>query len=194
MTKRATILITLALLLGAGLTPAAAQDGATFFNDTPTTEIYTVTRSVLKSLGWDIDKEDRAVGWIRTDSRRLDGENFGVYAKGVKHRLRVVINRQDANRSTVTVERRVYKEERILFVDKEEDIKTDIARSRRILDEIVRILSGRLCGAFSPSPGRGPAARCSPPAWAGRPSMIRARARPPRSPGRCWAGAGPRYG
>ena len=45
-----------------------------------------MTRSVLKSLGWDIDKEDRDVGWIRTDSRRLDGDNFGVFAEGVKHR------------------------------------------------------------------------------------------------------------
>ena len=141
MTKRATILVTLALLLGAGLTPAAAQDGAPRTFNAPTDRVYTVTRSVLKSLGWDIDKEDRAVGWIRTDSRRLDGENFGVYAKGVKHRLRVVINRQDANRSTVTVERRVYKEERILFVDKEEDIKTDDRSvEKHILDEIGRSL------------------------------------------------------
>ncbi len=100
-----------------------------------------MTRSVLKSLGWDIDKEDRAVGWIRTDSRRMDGDNFGVYAKGVKHRLRLVITRQDANRTTVTVERRVYKEERILFVDKEEDIKTDDRSvEKRILDEIGRSL------------------------------------------------------
>jgi hypothetical protein len=141
MTKRATILVTLALLLAAGLTPTAAQDGAIRTFNAPTDRVYTVTRSVLKSLGWDIDKEDRAVGWIRTDSRRLDGENFGVYAKGVKHRLRVVINRQDANRSTVTVERRVYKEERILFVDKEEDIKTDDRSvEKRILDEIGRSL------------------------------------------------------
>lgn len=141
MTKRATILVTLALLLAAGLTPAAAEDGATRTFNVPTDRVYTVTRSVLKSLGWDIDKEDRAVGWIRTDSRRLDGENFGVYAKGVKHRLRVVINRQDANRSIVTVERRVYKEERILFVDKEEDIKTDDRSvEKRILDEIGRSL------------------------------------------------------
>jgi hypothetical protein len=81
------------------------------------------------------------VGWIRTDSRRMDGDNFGVYAKGVKHRLRLVITRQDANRTTVTVERRVYKEERILFVDKEEDIKTDDRSvEKRILDEIGRSL------------------------------------------------------
>jgi hypothetical protein len=141
MTKRATILVTLALLLGAGLTPAAAQDGATRTFNAPADRDYTVTRSVLESLGGDIDKEDRAVSWIRTDSRRLDGDNFGVYAKGVKHRLRVVINRQDADRSTVTVERRVYKEERILFVDKEEDIKTDDRSvEKQILDEIGRSL------------------------------------------------------
>jgi len=47
---------------------------------------FAVTRAVPKSLGWDIDKEDRDVGWIRTDSRRLHGDNFGVDAKGVKHR------------------------------------------------------------------------------------------------------------
>ncbi len=141
MTTRATILVTLALLLGAGLTPAAAQDGATRTFNAPVDRVYPVTRSVLKSLGWDIDKEDRTVGWIRTDSRRLDGENFGVYAKGVKHRLRVVVSRQDAGRCTVTVERRVYKEERILFVDKEEDIKTDDRSvEKRILDEIGRSL------------------------------------------------------
>ena len=139
MTKR-TILVTLVLLLATGFTSAAAQDGATRTFNAPTDRVYTVTRSVLKSLGWDIDKEDRAVGWIRTDSRRLDGENFGVYAKGVKHRLRVV-NRQDPGRSTVTVERRVFKEERILFVDKEEDIKTDDrAVEKQILDEIGRSL------------------------------------------------------
>ena len=141
MTKRATILVTLALLLAAGLTPAAAQGGASRAFNSPTDRVYPVTRSVLKSLGWDIDKEDRAVGWIRTDSRRLDGDDFGVYAKGIKHRLRVVVNRQDPGRSIVTVERRVYKEERIFFVDKEEDIKTDDRSvEKQILDEIGRSL------------------------------------------------------
>jgi len=128
------------LLAGAGPRPARAQDTSRTFN-APADRVFTVTRSVLKSLGWDIDKEDRDVGWIRTDSRRLDGDNFGVYAKGVKHRLRLVINREGTSRTTVTVERRVYKEERILFVDKEEDIKTDDRSvEKRILDEIGRSL------------------------------------------------------
>jgi hypothetical protein len=135
----AAALVLLALGLAGGLRDASAQETRTY--NAPADRVFTVARSVLKSLGWDIDKEDRAVGWMRTDSRRLDGDNFGMYAKGVKHRLRVVVNRQDASRTSVTVERRVYKEERILFVDKEEDIKTDDRSvEKRILDEIGRSL------------------------------------------------------
>ena len=86
----------------------------------PPDRVFTVTRSVPKSLGWDVDKEDRDVG---TDSRRLDGDNL------------------DASRTAVTVERRVYEEERILFVAKEEDLKTDDRSvEKRILDEIGRSL------------------------------------------------------
>jgi hypothetical protein len=88
------------LLAGGGPRPARAQDSSRTFS-APADRVFTVTRSVLKSLGWDIDKEDRDVGWIRTDSRRL----------------------------------------RILFVDKEEDIKTDDRSvEKRILDEIGRSL------------------------------------------------------
>jgi hypothetical protein len=136
----AAVLVLGALLAAGGRGLTQAQDTSRTFN-APADRVFTVTRSVLKSLGWDIDKEDRDVGWIRTDSRRMDGEDFGVYAKGVKHRLRLVIGRPDANRTTVTVERLVYKEERILFVDKEEDIKTDDRSvEKRILDEIGRSL------------------------------------------------------
>ena len=126
------------LLAGSG---AAIADDARRTFAAPPDRVFTVTRSVLESLGWDIDKEDRDVGWIVTDSRRLDGDNFGVYAKGVEHRLRVSVRRLDGGRSSVSVERRVYKEERILFVDKEEDIKTDDRSvEKRILDEIGRSL------------------------------------------------------
>lgn len=126
------------LLTGAGA--ALADDAGRTFT-APPDRVFTVTRSVLKSLGWDIDKEDRDVGWMVTDSRRLDGDNFGVYARGVKHRLRVSVKRLDGSRSSVSVERRVYKEERILFVDKEEDVETDDRSvEKRILGEIGRSL------------------------------------------------------
>jgi hypothetical protein len=99
--RLAAVLVLGVLVAGAGPRPAQAQDPS-------------------RTSGWDIDKEDRDVGWIRTDSRRLDGDNFGVYAKGVEHR---------------------YKDERILFVDEEEDIKTDDRSvEKRILDEIGRSL------------------------------------------------------
>ena len=134
----AAVLVLGGLLAGSG---AAIADDASRTFAAPPDRVFTVTRSVLESLGWDIDKEDRDVGWIVTDSRRLDGDNCGVYAKGVEHRLRVSVRRLDGGRSSVSVERRVYKEERILFVDKEEDIKTDDRSvEKRILDEIGRSL------------------------------------------------------
>lgn len=143
MMRRLTVWLGLALLMGLGsdVPAAGAAEAMTRVYGAPVDRVWTVTRSVLKSLGWDIDKEDRDVGWIRTDSRRLDGENYGVYAKGVKHRLRLVVKGQEGGKTAVTVERRVYKEERILFVDKEEDIKTDDRSvEKRILEEIGRSL------------------------------------------------------
>ena len=57
----------------------------------PVERAWSTTLAVLKHLGWDIDKEDRAIGWITTDSRRVGGEDYGVYAKGTRHRLRVTV-------------------------------------------------------------------------------------------------------
>lgn len=142
MMKRWGAFVVLALLTSGlmGAAVARADDRTRTFN-APVDRVWTVTRSTLKSLGWDIDKEDRDVGWIRTDSRRLEGDNFGVYAKGVKHRLRVVVHGQPDGKTAVTIERRVYKEERILFVDREEDIPTtDRTVEKQILDAIGKSL------------------------------------------------------
>ncbi len=107
----------------------------------PIDRVWTVTRSTLKGLGWDIDKEDREGGWIRTDSRRLEGEDYGVYAKGTRQRLRLVLKALDKDRTMVTVERRVWKEERILWMDKEQDLPSpDHKAESQILDAIVAAL------------------------------------------------------
>ena len=125
-----------ALLLMSGAAWAQPDDRTRVFN-APVDRVWTVTRSTLRGLGWDIDKEDREVGWIRTDSRRLEGEDFGVYAKGAKHRLRVLIKAQAGGTTAVTVERRVWRQERILWMDKEEDIATtDRSVERQILEAI----------------------------------------------------------
>ena len=129
-------------LLGALLlpVPAARADDRTRDFSAPADRVWTVARSTLRGLGWDIDKEDREVGWILTDSRRLEGEDYGVYAKGAKHRLRVVI-KGEGGKTTVTVERRVWKQERILWMDKQEDVPTtDRTVEKQVLDAIAASL------------------------------------------------------
>ena len=76
---------------------------------------WLVTESVLKSLGWDIDEKDKAVGWIRTDSRGVEFKDYGVYGEGTRHRLRLTLKAVGEGRTSVSVERELYKEERILF-------------------------------------------------------------------------------
>jgi hypothetical protein len=115
----------------------AQSDDRTRVFDAPLDRIWTVTRSTLRSLGWDIEKEDRAAGWLRTDSRRTEGEDFGVYATGVKHRLRVLFTNLPDGRTQVTIERRVWREERFLWMDKGKDLSaSDHRMERDILDAI----------------------------------------------------------
>jgi len=141
MTKRASVYATCAVLLMTASALAQGDDRTRVFT-APVDRVWVVTRSTLKGLGWDVDKEDRDVGWIRTDSRRLEGDDFGVYAKGTKHRLRVVIKPVEPGKTTsVTVERRVWKEERVLWMDKEEELAvTDRRVEKEILDAIASSL------------------------------------------------------
>jgi hypothetical protein len=130
--------------MGAVLVPtpadAQADERVRVFN-APTDRVWTVTRSTLKSLGWDIDKEDREGGWIRTDSRRIEGDDFGVYAKGTRQRLRIAIKVVDPARTQVTVDRRVWMQERILWMDREQDIQAqDQLAEKKVLDDIAAAL------------------------------------------------------
>lgn len=105
------------LLLLAALVPPAAADGVTQTFAAPVDRVWMVTEAVLNQLGWKIDKVDRSIGWITTKSRWVHGEEYGVYAKGVRHRLRVMMRASGDRATAVTVERTVFKRERILFVD-----------------------------------------------------------------------------
>jgi 5-enolpyruvylshikimate-3-phosphate synthase len=137
MASLATMVTAVLLLAGS----AAAQDERTRVFNAPAEKVWAVTISVLESLGWKVDKEDRAVGWLVTKSRTMNGEEYGVYAKGSKHRLRIVIKSEGSNRTAVTVERRAWKEERILWMDKEEELPaTDRTVEARVLSEIARSL------------------------------------------------------
>jgi hypothetical protein len=108
------------VLLGATVATAAAPVTQTF--NAPIEKVWTNTEAVLKAMGWSIDKAERNIGWISTDSRRLEGEDWGVYAKGTRHALRLQLQSDGPARTKVTVERTVFKRERILWMDKDEPV------------------------------------------------------------------------
>jgi uncharacterized lipoprotein len=106
------------LLLLAGLVaPGTAAEEVSQTFAAPVDRVWAVTEAVLNQLGWKIDKTDRSIGWITTESRWVEGEEYGVYAKGTRHRLRVMMRAAGERSTSVSVERSVFKRERILFVN-----------------------------------------------------------------------------
>jgi hypothetical protein len=103
--------------------PAAGADAVSQTFAAPAERVWRTTEALLRQFGWGIDKADRSIGWITTDSRGLDGGDYGVYAKGTRHRLRINIRPAGENRTTVSVERMVFKRERILWMDKDEPVQ-----------------------------------------------------------------------
>jgi hypothetical protein len=136
-----TLMCVLALVLIVASAVRAGEPVAQTFN-APVDRVWTVTEAVLKQLGWDIDKKDRTIGMIGTESRRVDGDNYVVYAKGRRHRLTLYVKAASDNRTTVTVERDVFKHERILWMDKDEPIAvaSDKHVERGILSAIGKAL------------------------------------------------------
>ncbi len=130
----------LALLIAAVTAADAAGTVERTFN-APVDRVWSTTEAVLKHLGWDVDKVDRSIGFITTDSRRVDGDNFGVYEKALRHRLRLHLKASGDSRTVVSIERTVFKRERILFVDKDEPV-TDSSQTveKALLDAIGQAL------------------------------------------------------
>lgn len=112
------------LLLSALAGPAAAAEPVSQTFRVSVERAWDVAQAVLKHLGWDIDRADRSIGWITTESRRLEGEDYGVYAKGTRHRLRVHVKAVGADRTQITVERTVFRRERILWMDSDDPVAT----------------------------------------------------------------------
>ncbi len=134
---RSLAVLILSAVVVAGTATAADNVSRTF--DAPVDRLWAVTGAVLKQLGWDIDTADRGIGWITTDSRLVEGEDYGVYAKGIRHRLRLIIKDAGAGKSTVTVERSLFTRERILFVESEKALATpDRSVEQSILDAIAK--------------------------------------------------------
>jgi hypothetical protein len=130
------IALTLALV-----TPVLAAEPVSQTFSGSLDKVWSITEAVLKQLGWDIERSDRAIGWITTESRRVEGEDWGVYEKGTRHRLVVKIKATAPTRTTVSVERSVFKRERILWIDKDEPLTVaDQTVERALLAEIGKAL------------------------------------------------------
>jgi hypothetical protein len=132
------------LLLAFGLGLAGASQAADVPSRTynaPIDRVWAVTQSVLKSLGWDIDKSDRAVGWILTDSRGVEYKDYAVYGKGLRHKLRVSLKAMGESRTAVSVERELYTEERILWMTERKAVApTEQTVETGLLDAIEKAL------------------------------------------------------
>ena len=122
------LLVTLALT-----TPTTAAEPVAQTFNAPMDRVWTTVEAVLKQLGWDIERKDRSIGMITTESRRLEGEDYGVYAKGLRHRLTLHVKAASESRTTVTIERDTFRRERILWIDKDEPANagggTEVQRS-----------------------------------------------------------------
>jgi len=109
--------------------------------DAPLERVWTVTESVLREQGWGVDKSDRAVGWLVTDSRGVEYQDFAVYGKGTRHKLRLSFKAVSPTRTTLTVEREVYTEERILWMTDRKPVKpTDTHVETALLDAVAKFL------------------------------------------------------
>lgn len=135
--KRHIVVLALVVTAVSGPAIAAGEVSQTFA--APADRVWAVTHAVLRHLGWDVDKDDRAIGWITTNSRKVAGEDYGVYARGTRHRLRIIIKGAGAGKSTVTVERTLFKRERILFIDNDEILST----SDRSVEQSILVAIGK---------------------------------------------------
>ena len=117
------MLVAIALWMSLVVPALAGEPVAQTFAASPE-KVWSATESVLKQQGWGIEKSDQAGGWINTESRSVNGEDYGVYAKGARHRLMIRLKAAGANRTTVTVERSMFHRERILWIDKDEPLST----------------------------------------------------------------------
>ncbi len=142
MKRIATPVLLLALLgMSAATLSGQTPEPVTRTFNAPMDRVWAVTESVLKSLGWDIDERDRAVGWIVTDSRGVEFKDFGVYGEGTRHRLRVTLKAAGEGKTSVSVERELYKEERILWMKERKPIPAkDRSVETAVVDAIGRAL------------------------------------------------------
>jgi hypothetical protein len=107
----------------------------------PAERTWTVVQSVLRSLGWDIDRADQATGVIRTEPRNVTFKDFVLYAEGTRHTLDVVVRPVSESETSISVRREVFEEKRIFWTKERQVLATpESPVEQTLLDAIERLL------------------------------------------------------
>ena len=102
---------------------------------------WMVAQSVLRSLGWDIDRADQATGVIRTEPRNVTFKDFVVYAEGTRHTLDVVVRPVSGSETSISVKREVFEEQRIFWTKERKVLTTpESSVEQAVMDAIERLL------------------------------------------------------
>ena len=102
---------------------------------------WMVAQSVLRSLGWDIDRADQATGVIRTEPRNVTFKDFVVYAEGTRHTLDVVVRAVSGSETSISVKREVFEEQRIFWTKERKVLSTpESSVEQAVMDAIERLL------------------------------------------------------
>jgi anti-sigma-K factor RskA len=107
----------------------------------PAERMWTVAQSVLRNLGWDIDRADQATGVIRTEPRNVTFKNLVLYANGTRHALDVVVRTLSDSETSISVRREFFQEQRIFWTKERKVLATpESAVEQSVLDAIERLL------------------------------------------------------
>jgi hypothetical protein len=140
VSRVALVTLVIGLTVMAAAPPVPAAEVTQSFA-APMDRVWEVVRAVLRQQDWEIDKEDRTIGWISTKPRRVEGEEYGVYMKGTVHKLVLHVKAASAARTTIGVERSVFKRERIMWIEKDEPVTvTDRAVEKALLAAVEKSL------------------------------------------------------
>jgi hypothetical protein len=151
------------LAAGAILAPAAVHAAAgTVAGDVGAA--WKAARSALESDDWTIAEEDRAAGRIVTAPRNVDFRDFGLQARGTRERLIVTVRAAGAGLTSVTVDRELYREDRLLWDSVKHPIKPATEQvETAMLDSIALFMPAATVEIAPPPPSPGPTVVIVPP-------------------------------
>jgi hypothetical protein len=107
-----------ALLLAVAVVAEAGDAVATTLA-APVERVWTAVERGLAAEGWSIERADRPLGLVVTESRRLQGDAGGLHVRARRVRLRIEVAPADEARATVSVRREILDRERVLWIERD---------------------------------------------------------------------------